>query len=174
MDPESMKCTSEIVATRLVNGASYAYMHPCGQCMPCRIRRREEWTGKILLESTRWNWNSFLTLTYSPDTLPQDRSVSVKEAQDFMKRLRINLQRTGRESVRYFIVGEYGEETWRPHYHAIIFNLPCTEESRTLVEKSWKKGFVSISALNPARARYAYMHPCGQCMPCRIRRPHGS
>lgn len=61
--------------------------------------------------------SSFLTLTYSDDHLPENYSVSVREMQLFMKRLRFELQ----TKIRFFAVGEYGEQTLRPHYHALIF-----------------------------------------------------
>lgn len=41
-----------------------------------------------------------------------------RHAQLFLKRLRKAL---APRRIRYFLVGEYGDETQRPHYHAIIF-----------------------------------------------------
>lgn len=40
----------------------------------------------------------------------------------FMKRLRQALPWHGKhDPIRYFMCGEYGSQTWRPHYHAIIW-----------------------------------------------------
>lgn len=62
--------------------------------------------------------NAFLTLTYDDKHLPANYSIEVRELQLFMKRLRKSLP----QSIRFFGVGEYGDETLRPHYHALIFN----------------------------------------------------
>ncbi|AXH76662.1 MAG: replication initiator protein [Microviridae sp.] len=60
--------------------------------------------------------NSFLTLTYSDENLPADGSLNYRHFQLFMKRLRKEYG-----PVRFFMCGEYGELTKRPHYHAILF-----------------------------------------------------
>lgn len=52
--------------------------------------------------------------------------------QNFMKRLRFN---TGRKGIKYYACGEYGTTTWRPHYHAIIFDVTIEE-----IDKAWDKG----------------------------------
>lgn len=64
--------------------------------------------------------NSFVTLTYSPENLPKDQSITKDELQRFFKRLRKKLSKKGVQ-IRYFACGEYGEKNNRPHYHAIIF-----------------------------------------------------
>lgn len=43
---------------------------------------------------------------------------------------------------RYYAVGEYGDKSWRPHYHLIIFGLSPTEGK--LVEKCWPWGFSMV------------------------------
>ena len=63
--------------------------------------------------------------------------------QRFMNSLRKNLERQGHgEKVKYLFSSEYGDNTWRPHYHAILFsNLPF-EKVKPLVDRYWKMGFV--------------------------------
>jgi len=63
--------------------------------------------------------NSFLTLTYDNEYLPDDYSIQVRVFQLFLKRLRKSLQP---QKIRFFGVGEYGDENLRPHYHSLIFN----------------------------------------------------
>ena len=60
----------------------------------------------------------FITLTYDDAHLPYNQSLSVRDFQLFMKRLRKEFG----SGVRFFHCGEYGEKTGRPHYHAILFN----------------------------------------------------
>ena len=63
--------------------------------------------------------------------------------QRFMKSLRKSLEREGRgERVKYLFSSEYGDNTWRPHYHAILFtNLPF-EIVKPLVDHYWTMGFI--------------------------------
>ena len=62
-------------------------------------------------------FNSFVTLTYDDDHLPEYNSLNYKHFQDFMKRLR-----KSHNGVRFYMCGEYGEDFSRPHYHALLFN----------------------------------------------------
>lgn len=102
--------------------------------------------------------NSFITLTYAPEHLPDDHSISIRELQLFFKRLRKELD----VPVRYFACGEYGEERGRPHYHAIIFGYDFSDDrtlwsktdrgdlvyrSKTL-EKCWTFGHSSIGSVS--------------------------
>lgn len=108
----------------------------CGQCLPCRIARRRLWTHRMLLESVMHAGSSFVTLTYQDGNRPSE--LNVRTAQLFLKRLR----RLSNEKIRYFIVGEYGEKSFHPHYHAAIFGLdPITGGGSTghsgLVHSAW-------------------------------------
>lgn len=53
-------------------------------------------------------------------------SLQKKDFQNFMKRLRIYVKRElGIDStIKYYMAGEYGSSNKRPHYHAIMFNVP--------------------------------------------------
>lgn len=91
---------------------------PCGRCFGCRLERSKMWAVRCMHESQMHDASSFVTLTYSDDHLPVNGSLNYKDFQDFMKRLR---KRYG--AVRYYMCGEYGETTWRPHFHALLFGL---------------------------------------------------
>lgn len=122
---------------------------PCGQCMPCLINKARLWTIRILLEGYAWPKNSFLTLTYDDRNLSADGNLNKRHYQLFLKNLRY---RYSPEHFRFFGIGEYGSESWRPHYHFILFNFGF-EDSR-LIEKSWDKGFSFLGELNKYTARY--------------------
>lgn len=66
----------------------------------------------------------------------------------FLKRIRSSLS----VPVRFFAVGEYGDLTWRPHYHLSLFGTGI--ESASLVQKCWDKGFTYTSEFNQTTAQY--------------------
>lgn len=67
----------------------------------------------------------FLTLSYDNENIPitQKKFMSLKkrDTQLFWKRYR--KAHGKRAPIRYFLCGEYGSKTDRPHYHAIVFNV---------------------------------------------------
>jgi hypothetical protein len=134
---------------------------PCGSCRFCRLQTQKTWAARILLESYFHPANSFVTLTYDDDHVPTMDGVQVLLRQDFDKftrRLR-DLTRSNKP-LRYFGVGEYGSETWRPHYHFILFGHGVGIEP--IVNLAWKdaardqekKGFTQVSELTFDRAMY--------------------
>lgn len=64
-----------------------------------------------------WKESTFLNLTYDEQNLPINGSLCKKHLQDFWKRFRARIK----SPIKYYGVGEYGEKSLRPHYHAIIF-----------------------------------------------------
>jgi len=121
----------------------------CGQCTPCRINKRRLWANRILLESMCHDKSSFVTLTYSPDKIPKNNSLEPKHYKDFFKRLRYHLNG---EKIRYFICGEYGDKSERPHYHAAIFGLGILDSK--IIESCWKHGFTYTGDLTADSASY--------------------
>jgi len=99
---------------------------PCGQCVGCRLERSRQWAMRCVHESSLYTNNCFITLTYSPENLPDDFGLNKQHFQKFMKRLR---KRFPNEKIRYFHCGEYGEQNLRPHYHACLFNFDFPDKS---------------------------------------------
>lgn len=134
----------------------------CGQCIGCRIERRDSWAVRCFAESQCYRDNCFITLTYDDAHYPQYGSLHYPDFQRFMKRLR---KKVG--AVRFFMCGEYGEELQRPHYHALLFGFNFADRvkcnslrsdhdvyrSETL-ERLWPYGFSSIGEVTLASARY--------------------
>ena len=102
--------------------------------------------------------NCFITLTYNPENLPPDGGLRKSDFQKFIKRLRKAIHPN---KVRYYHCGEYGDNTNRPHYHAILFghnfddwiylfDSPAGSPIYTspTLEKIWNKGFVTIGEVN--------------------------
>lgn len=111
---------------------------PCGKCVECRMQYAREWANRCVLEMQYHEHTHFLTLTYDDAHLPRTFSANEetgecvspaatlvpRDLQLFLKRLRFNTQ----QSIRFFAAGEYGTNTFRPHYHLIIFGLNCQYE----------------------------------------------
>lgn len=119
----------------------------CGQCLFCRINKRRLWTHRIYLESLMHSENSFITLTYDNDHLPENGSLNPKHLQDFIKRLRKNYGK----QLRYFAVGEYGDKTSRPHYHVAAFGI---DYENAAIGKSWKFGHIHVGQVTKDSATY--------------------
>lgn len=126
---------------------------PCGRCILCRIQRAKEWSTRLCHEIGYWEKTSFVTLTYDPEHLPLDLSISKRELQLFFKRLRKNLSQEGRNVV-YYASGEYGDKFGRPHYHAIIFGMDNSLADTETLKKSWQKGNVFVGTATYDSCRY--------------------
>lgn len=105
---------------------------------------------------------AFITLTYDNNNINTSENghhtLKKKDTQDFLKRLRkrleIDYKKAERPKLRYYLCGEYGTTTKRPHYHIILFNLPHQYLEDNTLEKTWKKGFVRIDKVEGGSIRY--------------------
>lgn len=121
----------------------------CGQCIPCRIMRSRVWAARMELESYMHDASSFVTLTYDEEHVPASGSLVPRDAQLWLKRLRKALQP---RPIRFYLCGEYGETTQRPHYHAALFGVGVLDTDA--VHSSWGMGFTKVGDLTPKSARY--------------------
>jgi hypothetical protein len=133
-----MRCTNPIILTKNVDRKKYpdGLEVPCGKCFLCRITQRKEWSMRMIHELTDWQRASFITLTYENEKLPPNASLNKKHLQDFFKRVRYYLAKQDR-NIKYFACGEYGSQTERPHYHAIMFGLGLEPEDKKVVMVNW-------------------------------------
>jgi hypothetical protein len=103
--------------------------------------------------------NSFVTLTYENSEI---RSLDSGDARDWLKRFRKFLSP---RRIRYFLVGEYGDQAGRPHYHAALFGYGSCTGGLTIggacqcqqclgVRETWKLGHVLVGTLEPRSAAY--------------------
>ena len=175
------------------NAASFQTLVPCGHCMGCRLDYARVWADRMVLELRDNDYKAiFVTLTYNNQSLPRawhvgyntlpgdsDQSylyedegwvaaaagapatLSVRDTQLWLKRLRKSFPD---RRIRYFLAGEYGPKTHRPHYHAIIFGLTLSDfkDCRILdfnqlgqpryksksFENIWGKGFCVLAPVN--------------------------
>lgn len=140
----------------------------CGKCIGCRLERARAWKVRILHEAQLYDSNLVLTLTYADEFLPRSLSLEYPDFQGFMKRLRrrfsgVSLGPDGGRPVRFFVAGEYGGMTNRPHFHAILFNFRFPDMiklqngffSSRVAEQLWRSGNVVIDgSVTPEGAAY--------------------
>lgn len=122
---------------------SYGFLKPfnlpCSKCIGCRLNYARSWALRCQLESLSHKDNCFITLTFSNEILQNRKnpwSVDKNDFQLFMKKLR---KKYG-DSIRYFHCGEYGEKTYRPHYHALIFGHDFRIQTPTNKVRKYGKG----------------------------------
>lgn len=135
---------------------------PCGRCIGCKLERSRQWATRCMHEASNHAENAFLTLTYDDDHLPKDLSLDITHFQKFMKRYRKTL---GDQKIRFFHCGEYGDQTGRPHYHALIFGHRFKDLTKIRtgdnpiykseeLEKLWPFGMSSIGDVTFESAAY--------------------
>ena len=166
MERSDMICLTPL-SIEVPKGSKHYIAVPCGKCANCLKTRVNEWTFRLKQELKVSNNAFFITLTYSDDCLPRSRSgvpvVNKKDVQNFFKRLRKNeaqkIEGQGYK-IRYFLVSEYGGHTGRPHYHAILFNLPVDsgykgdKQAVEMIHKAWKYGAVYIGNVTDKSIAY--------------------
>jgi len=139
---------------------------PCGKCIGCRLDYARDWAIRCTHEAQlHGTHNEFITLTYDQDHLPEDRSLRLEHFQTFIRHLR---QSNPDRTIRFFHCGEYGEQNYRPHYHALIFNYSFQDKKLLRVDKKnqtrlysspelsdlWRKGHASTGAVTFQSAGY--------------------
>ncbi len=142
----------------------------CGKCIGCRISNTKDWAVRSMHEAQMHPQNSFLTLTYSDEKLPDDRGLRVDHWQKFAKKVRNHCG-----PFRFLEVGEYSDAPeFRPHYHALIFGHDWHETrvklqrkpwetplfASSILEKLWPHGIHAIGELNYKTAAYV----AGYCL----------
>lgn len=167
---KKLKFLGEDVVSSLLYPGKEVLQVPCGQCIGCRIARSRQWANRCMLELKYHDSAYFVTLTYDdfhvpksyyPDPETGEAHISLtlckRDFQLWMKRLR---KKFSDDKIRFFACGEYGGDTHRPHYHAIVFGLHLTDlvkykavkegdsyytyYNSASVQETWPSGFVVI------------------------------
>lgn len=151
-------CTSPITIynnSRYVNLTSFDVKRtvPCGHCWQCQMAKQSEYAIRSYYE---WQHSKSVgsfaywdTLTYNDGHLPNVFGVPCfrrKDIQDFMKRLRYDLDdkfKLSKDAFRYLAIGEYGGKNGRPHYHVIFFckfpeEVCSVTQFHNLVVQNWR------------------------------------
>lgn len=138
---------------------------PCGRCVDCINKRSAMWAFRLTQQEKISKTAAFITFTYDNENLPISPNgfptLKTTDYQAYIKRQRTRISREfGAEfwkenAIKYYMVGEYGANTERPHYHAIMFNLPdfyVRNDHR--IKEIWQKGNVQVDNVSPKSIRY--------------------
>jgi len=144
---------------------------PCMYCLSCRINRTQTWGFRILCEMPEHDGhNLFLTMTYENENLPvlsyegdfietvrcKDlKKMSGNEIVTLWKDDLVNFHKRLRKKelkFKYYSVGEYGEQTNRPHYHGIYLGLKYEEALQ--IQQTWGLGICYFGSVTTASIRY--------------------
>lgn len=172
---------------RIFNKSQRFLTVPCGKCDECRVNHAKEWAVRCMCEYAsntddvkKRCW--FITFTY--DNLHNPGKLNPRDMTLFFKRLR---KQYPDYKIKYFYCGEYGSRTFRPHYHAIIYNLPLDDLVKykqnfandmlfisDKLTKIWGNGFVVVGALTLQSANYTARYSLKKNnTDCFIRVSHG-
>ena len=127
------------------------YTLPCGKCYECKARRVSGWSFRLNKEAEGSTSALFVTLTYAPEHTPMSENgymtLNKSDIQKFLKRYR---KKHGTNTkIKYYLCGEYGGNTLRPHYHIILFNGNAEH-----IETAWGLGQIHIGKVNEASTGY--------------------
>lgn len=137
----------------------------CGQCIPCLIEKSQDWARRCEYENKDASSGAFVTLTYNDESAlwidnqegtfttlhKPDLIRYIKTLREYEYRDRKTKEIDNRAPIRFFSNGEYGPETFRAHYHLLLWNFLFREN----IFKAWaNKGHVSVKPINSKRIRY--------------------
>lgn len=123
---------------------------------------------RLMLENLSVRYSSFVTLTYADEYLPLSGVYATLRLSDYQKWLKRLRKAIYPEKVRYFVVGEYGGITERPHYHCALFGIRgcvyedsrlaprelCDCDSCVLLRSTWPSGFVHQGTIELKSMQY--------------------
>lgn len=147
---------------------------PCGKCIGCRMDYSRSWADRMTYHAIgKEECSYFFTLTY--DDIHQDENDYIKlydlyslnydHVTDFIKRLRNKFRDF--PGIDYYYSGEYGDSSFRNHFHMIVYNLVIPDlqfyksndngdplYSSAIIDSLWQKGFCVIAKYNWHSAAY--------------------
>lgn len=146
---------------------------PCGKCFACKATRVSGWSFRLREEYKHSRTAYFVTFTYDEQTVPLTvnnmMTLDKRDIQLFMKKLR---KAHPGVKLKYYVSGEYGGRTMRPHYHMILFNadldyligasladqvlrgLLALDGKVQIISPTWDKGYITVGQVNAASIGY--------------------
>lgn len=130
----------------------------CRKCKQCKRQIINDWAGRIIAETKTTKVTYYVTLTYGRDEHGEQDHIraavlTYSDVQKYLKRIR-----DAYGKFRYFVVGEYGEEKGRAHWHVILFaekEMPGVELNNIFyTDKKWTHGTSLWKKFQPHHAYY--------------------
>lgn len=138
--PEVFDCSDHVFDSRYWRRLE-TFMIPCGQCIGCRLDYSRRWATRLMLELQCHQTAYFITLTYDDDHIIRGNKLAYtlvpEDVTNFMKRLRKEQSTRTDTKIRFFLAGEYGSETHRPHYHLIVYDWIPPENDLVFLKNSF-------------------------------------
>lgn len=128
------------------------HLMPCGKCPNCMRNRQNDWVFRLNEEYKVSPYSYFITLTYRDADLRfacyvPDKMVFPCLSHDDIKLFFKRLRKNTKAKLKYHLCGEYGPNTFRPHYHALIFSQ--TKLDVIDIQKAWKHHDVLFNVFEP-------------------------
>lgn len=140
-----MSCIKPII----VKQSTGRHRVPCGKCAFCLKAKRDQWLFRLHHETRTQQMPAyFLTLTYDEKHVPRKKGVKTL----YFRHLQLYFKKIRKEgyNIKYVAVGEYGSQTLRPHYHAILWTTASCE----VLSEKWHHGSVHFGNLTAASIAY--------------------
>ena len=117
---------------------------PCGKCGECLKERGSEWRFRLMYQCKLSKLALWCTFTYADaNSLSKDHAQTLLRSFDdvFKPVRRIGGKRIRVHSIimKYYLIGEYGTHTYRPHYHEQTDTLRTKEKDS--IDKIFRRMF---------------------------------
>ena len=125
----------------------------CGKCLNCISNKKRDYGLRASVEIEKFPNQIFATLTYNDIDIPKnyqkDGSIKLslreEHARNFIKKVRQQLKRDfSGNDLKYFIAGEYGDTTKRPHYHIVAGSEGAIT---SIIKNKWEYGNTDIEKI---------------------------
>lgn len=135
-----------------ISNPDYFIFVPCGLCLHCIKTWQSSWRARLLahwkyLPQEKKDRSVFVTFTLEDKYLKS----ADKDFAPFVKTFRDNFRKKYKRSIQFWAVREYGDETQRLHYHALLFDFPG---NRFDLSSLWPYGHTNIKKIIPQRISY--------------------
>lgn len=166
--------TLDFIPRTYYNGRYHDFIQiPCGKCIGCRMDYSRSWADRMTYHVFgKEDQSYFLTLTYDDVHLEDLEhsenydlyALSYDDLAQFIK----NLRNKFRDSeIDFFASGEYGDQLFRPHFHAIVYNVDLYDlefwklnsngdpiYTSEIIHSLWKKGICAVGNFSWLGAAY--------------------
>lgn len=149
-------------------GVMWSFPADCGKCLKCLIKRKAQWSYRMTEEQRNSFSSCMVTLTYNNENVSfgeKGHCINKNDHFEFIKSLKeleskkelskremVSMEEITRKAngtretgkLKYYGVSEYGDTTFRPHWHYILFNVRDFNN----IALSWGRGKVQLDECN--------------------------